>query len=119
MATSGTDRLRTTAAAISGVDVAVYRVPTEDCESDGTFTWDCTTLVIASVHAAGQSGLGYTYADASTGRLIEDVLSDAVVGLDVFDVPRIWTRMVQRVRNLGRPGISSMRSPRSTQRSGI
>lgn len=108
MPASATDRLRTATAAIRGVDVAVYRVPTEDVESDGTLFWDSTTLVVATVRAADQVGLGYTYADASTGRLIRDTLADAIIGLDAFDVPRLWTAVVRRIRNLGRPGISSM-----------
>lgn len=107
-ARAGLDPPRAAEAPISGVDVGVYRVPTEEPESDGTFTWDSTTLVVATVRGGGQSGLGYTYADTATARLIADALAAAVVGLDVFDVPRIWTAMVHRIRNLGRPGIASM-----------
>ena len=55
---AGLDRPRAAEAPISGVEVSVYRVPTEEPESDGTFTWDSTTLVVATVQGGGHSGLG-------------------------------------------------------------
>jgi hypothetical protein len=50
---------------ITGVDVRAYRIPTDQPESDGTFEWTATTIVVVHVEAAGSQGLGYTYADAS------------------------------------------------------
>src|SRR6185295_7111363 len=41
--------------------VSAFKVPTDAPESDGTFEWDATTLVV--VEADG--GLGWTYAPAS------------------------------------------------------
>ena len=102
------DPVHSVRAPISALDVSVLRVPTEEVESDGTLSWDSTTLVLATVHAAGRTGLGYTCADAATGRVIQDSLAETVIGLDAFDVPRVWTAMVHRIRNLGRPGIASM-----------
>jgi L-alanine-DL-glutamate epimerase-like enolase superfamily enzyme len=52
--------------------------------------------------------MGYGYADLSTAVLVEHVLADAIHGQDVMAVPRCWQRMVERTRNLGRPGIVSM-----------
>jgi L-alanine-DL-glutamate epimerase-like enolase superfamily enzyme len=62
------------------------------------------------VHAygGGEWGLGYTYADLATGKLIESKLSSIVQGLDSLDPPTAWSRMVRHIRNLGRPGIASM-----------
>ena len=102
------DPVHSLGAPISAVDVSVFRVPTAEAESDGTLSWDSTTLVLATVRAADRTGLGYTYADAATGAVIQDSLAEAVLGLDAFDVPRVWTAMVRRIRNLGRPGIASM-----------
>jgi L-alanine-DL-glutamate epimerase-like enolase superfamily enzyme len=90
------------------IDVAVYRIPTATPEADGTFAWDATTMVLVEARAAGMTGIGYTYADAATGRLIEDTLADVVCGRNVLDVPACWAAMVHQIRNLGRPGISSM-----------
>jgi len=88
--------------------VSVYTVPTETPESDGTLEWGSTTLVLVRAFAADVMGLGYTYADNSTGVLIHDLLARIVEGRDVMAVAACWEAMVRRTRNLGRPGIVSM-----------
>ena len=93
---------------IEGLDLAVYTVPTEEPESDGTLTWDETTVVVVAPRAAGVTGLGFSYATAACATLIYDVLTDAVVGADAMNVSSVWSDMVRRIRNLGRPGIASM-----------
>src|SRR5437588_8322258 len=52
--------------------------------------------------------VGYTYADPSTARLAASKLSGLVAGLDAMAPQAAWRKMVGQVRNLGRPGISSM-----------
>ncbi len=93
---------------IERIDVSAYVVPTDAPESDGTFAWDRTTLVVVEVSAGGRRGLGYTYADLATARLARDHLGPLVVGSDARDVPGAWLTMVRSIRNLGRPGVSSM-----------
>ncbi|HET9016811.1 MAG TPA: enolase C-terminal domain-like protein [Thermomicrobiaceae bacterium] len=93
---------------ITAIDVAVYRVPTDLPESDGTFAWNATTVVVVHAHAGDETGMGFTYADAATARLVQESLCDVVVGLDAMSVPAAWEAMVHAIRNLGRPGISSM-----------
>jgi L-alanine-DL-glutamate epimerase-like enolase superfamily enzyme len=95
-------------AAIESVEVAVYRVPTDLPEADGTFAWDSTTIVIVQIAAGGEKGMGYTYADAATARVIADLLADRIRGLDALDIPTAYQRMTHAIRNLGRPGICSM-----------
>jgi len=95
-------------APIDDVTVASYTVPTDAPESDGTMEWDRTTIVIATVHAAGQTGLGYTYADTPTASLIDDLLREVVMGMDAFSPQGAYMAMWRRIRNLGRPGICSM-----------
>jgi hypothetical protein len=58
-------------ALITASKVSIYTVPTDAPEADGTFAWDSTTMVLVQLEAAGKTGLGYTYADASAGKLIE------------------------------------------------
>lgn len=94
-------------ATIDRLSASPYRVPTESPESDGTISWDSTTLVLAEVAGGGQSGIGYSYADRSAADLIGRTLSRAVVGLDAMDVPRAWEAMRAESRNLGRPGVAS------------
>ena len=74
---------------IASLDVAAYRVPTDAPESDGTLEWDATTMVLVSVTAGGQTGIGYTYADVSAGRLIASVLTPLVAGRDAMEIPAI------------------------------
>lgn len=93
---------------IERVTVAAYTIPTEEPESDGTFEWDSTTIVVVHAHAAGRAGLGYTYADSSTACLVRDRLAGLVTGADAMDPTGSWRRMIRSVRNLGRPGIASM-----------
>ncbi|MGH7641077.1 MAG: enolase C-terminal domain-like protein [Candidatus Dormibacteria bacterium] len=93
---------------IEAVEVAVYTVPLAEPESDGTLTWSATTVVVARPRAGGRTGLGFTYATPACGRLIEDLLEPAVRGRDALDVAGAWGAMVRAIRNMGRPGISSM-----------
>jgi L-alanine-DL-glutamate epimerase-like enolase superfamily enzyme len=94
--------------AIERLDVSAYTVPSDSGESDGTYSWDKTTIVIAEATAGGKRGLGYTYADLSTAKLIQEMLANVVQGQDAMNVPACWLAMVQSIRNLGRPGIASM-----------
>jgi L-alanine-DL-glutamate epimerase-like enolase superfamily enzyme len=94
--------------AIERLDVSAYTVPTDFPESDGTITWDKTTMVLVEATAGGKRSVGYSYADTATARLINELLKDIVVGQDAMAVPGIWKQMVHAIRNLGRPGICSM-----------
>jgi L-alanine-DL-glutamate epimerase-like enolase superfamily enzyme len=96
------------APSVDGLDVAVYTVPTEEPESDGTLTWTETTVVVVEAHAGGETGLGFTYATGACATLIHEVFAEVVIGADPLDVPGAWAGMVGSIRNLGRPGISSM-----------
>ncbi|HVU69139.1 MAG TPA: enolase C-terminal domain-like protein [Ktedonobacteraceae bacterium] len=90
------------------LDVSVYTIPTDFPEADGTMSWDKTTVVLVEASAGGKRGLGYSYADLATARLIQEMLVDVVRGKDAMAVAGIWFDMVYAIRNLGRPGISSM-----------
>jgi L-alanine-DL-glutamate epimerase-like enolase superfamily enzyme len=94
-------------ARVESLRVAAYTIPTDFPESDGTFTWDSTTLVLVEASAAGRTGIGFTYAAAASAHLIRDQLAEAVQGCDALDVPAAWEVMVRAVRNLGRPGVAS------------
>jgi L-alanine-DL-glutamate epimerase-like enolase superfamily enzyme len=93
---------------IESVSARAYTVPTDAPESDGTLEWKSTTLVVASVEAAGQRSLGYTYADTATARLVNDKLAPLLEGRDALATGARWLDMVRAIRNLGRPGVASM-----------
>jgi L-alanine-DL-glutamate epimerase-like enolase superfamily enzyme len=99
--------VRSTSLPITDLAVLACTIPTDFPESDGTFEWTQTTIVIVEAEGGGHRGLGYTYAAAAAARLIDDMLGPVVRGMDCMDVPLIWSAMVKSVRNQGRPGIAS------------
>lgn len=95
-------------APIERVEAAAYRVPTDSPESDGTYAWTSTTMVVAQVVAGGQRGMGYSYGSEVMVPLIRGTLASRIVGMEALDITRAWNRMVYEVRNVGRPGIASL-----------
>jgi L-alanine-DL-glutamate epimerase-like enolase superfamily enzyme len=93
---------------ITKSEVKVYTVPTDAPEADGTFEWTSTTMVLVSLEAGGQQGIGYTYAEAATGKVAQSLLQKVVQGQDAFDSAAILQAMYHQVRNSGETGISSM-----------
>lgn len=93
---------------IDSLHASAYTIPTDFPESDGTIEWDKTTLILAEVKSGETAGLGYTYGDLSTAKLISGHLREVILGRDPMDTRGIWLAMAQSVRNIGRPGIASM-----------
>jgi L-alanine-DL-glutamate epimerase-like enolase superfamily enzyme len=93
---------------ITQAKVAVYTVPTDAPEADGTFSWNSTTMVLVSLEAGGKHGIGYTYADAATGKLVQALLDKVVHGADVFSQGAIRQALYRQVRNSGETGMTSM-----------
>jgi L-alanine-DL-glutamate epimerase-like enolase superfamily enzyme len=93
---------------VEQLEVAAYTIPTDAPEADGTLSWEETTIVVVHARAAGERGLGYTYADVSTAKLVESKLAGIVEGADALVPQAAWAAMVRETRNLGRPGITSM-----------
>ncbi|WP_432154654.1 enolase C-terminal domain-like protein [Streptomyces tricolor] len=91
--------------AVESVDTAVYTVPTDAPEADGTLAWDSTTLVLVTVRAGTTTGLGYTYAPAATAHVVRTLLAGTVTGRSAYDVPRAHELMCRAVRNAGLPGV--------------
>ncbi len=98
---------RSSDAPVSDVHAAAYRIPTDGPEADGTFSWDATTLIVVHVTAGDQSGLGYTYADASVAALAQTLARKTLEGRDGFDIPACHEAMQRAVRNFGRPGLAA------------
>jgi L-alanine-DL-glutamate epimerase-like enolase superfamily enzyme len=94
--------------AIEKIKVSAYKIPTDAHEADGTLDWDSTVLVLVESHGGGKIGLGYTYADLAVAQLINDQLAKVVINKNALAVKDCWIAMVKSIRNLGRPGISSM-----------
>lgn len=99
-------RVQSHAAKVEEVEASTYVVPTDRRESDGTFAWDRTTVVVVRVLGGGMEGLGWTFADASAASLATGPLARAVVGLDAAATSAAWSAMNRAVRNIGRPGLA-------------
>ncbi|HWD84286.1 MAG TPA: enolase C-terminal domain-like protein [Solirubrobacteraceae bacterium] len=99
---------RASEVSIQDLRVGAYEVPTDAPEADGTLSWDSTVIVVVEASAGESVGIGYTYADVSTAKLIDSKLAGIVHGLDAMAPQAAWRKMVGQVRNLGRPGVSSM-----------
>jgi L-alanine-DL-glutamate epimerase-like enolase superfamily enzyme len=92
---------------VESVRTRVYTIPTDKPEADGTFAWDSTTLVLTEIAGGGRTGMGYTYSDVSTAKLIDATLAPSLVGEDAWNIDALWLRMQRRVRNVGRSGIAA------------
>lgn len=93
---------------IRDVAVKVYKIPTDQPESDGTLKWSSTTMVVVELHAGNKTGLGYSYAHESTAKTIQTDLSELLVKRNVMDIPAIVADMKRVIRNQGMAGISMM-----------
>jgi L-alanine-DL-glutamate epimerase-like enolase superfamily enzyme len=92
---------------LEGLTAAAYRVPTQTPESDGTMSWNATTLIAAHVAAGGQVGFGYSYGSAAAVAVVRELLAPKVTGLDAFAIERAWVEMGRAVRNSGKPGVAA------------
>ncbi len=87
--------------------VSVFRLPTDQPESDGTARWDSTTIVIVELTAAGSTGLGYSYANAAAGHVAQELIQKVALGQNALDIPSVHSALDIEVRNWGRPGLVS------------
>lgn len=93
---------------IDAVDVAVYTVPTDALEADGTLAWDATTMILVRLRAGGAVGQGWTYGSAACATVVTEHLAPVLRGGNALDVPGAWSAMVRALRNVGRPGVAGM-----------
>jgi len=84
-----------------------YTIPTDAPESDGTFAWNSTTLVVVQLKAGDATGVGYTYSDQTAAPLVRSLLAEAVVGSNAFDIPSIFSKLRYLQRNYGREGLAA------------
>jgi L-alanine-DL-glutamate epimerase-like enolase superfamily enzyme len=92
---------------VTALETAVYVVPTDTPEADGTLTWDKTTIVLVKARAGDEEGLGWSYASAAAQTVITEMLADVVTGRGAFDIAGMAEAMARQVRNIGRPGVAA------------
>ena len=93
---------------VTALDTAVYVIPTDAPEADGTLAWDKTTMVAVTARAGGEQGLGWSYTSRAAAAVVGELLADTVTGRNAFDVAGAAEAMARQVRNVGRPGIAAM-----------
>jgi L-alanine-DL-glutamate epimerase-like enolase superfamily enzyme len=64
--------------------------------------------VLVEVDGGGKTGIGFSYADTATAKLIHGKLADIIIGRNALAVSDCRDAMITAIRNLGRPGICSM-----------
>jgi L-alanine-DL-glutamate epimerase-like enolase superfamily enzyme len=93
---------------VTALDAAVYIIPTDAPEADGTLAWDKTTMVLVTARAGGEQGIGWSYTSRAAAAVVGELLADTVTGRNAFDVSGAAEAMARQVRNVGRPGIAAM-----------
>jgi L-alanine-DL-glutamate epimerase-like enolase superfamily enzyme len=99
---------RVTGPEVTALDAAVYVIPTDAPEADGTLAWDKTTMMVVTAKAGNERGIGWSYTAAAAATLVGELLADVVTGRDAFDVAGTAEAMARQVRNVGRPGVAAM-----------
>lgn len=90
---------------VGRISASAYDIPTDAPEADGTLEWDSTTLIVVEIEGGGETGLGYTYSDASITALVEGKLSALIAAHSAFDIAGANVALWRGVRNLGRSGL--------------
>ena len=65
-------------------------------------------MVFVEIVGGGETGIGYTYADTATARVVREELSELLEGSDALETGERFAEMESRIRNLGREGITAM-----------
>ena len=93
---------------VTRLEASAYTVPTDRPESDGTFEWSETTLVLVEAHGGGETGLGWTYGLPAAAGIVADELADVVEGSDLALVGAAWLAMRSALRNSGYAGPAAL-----------
>jgi L-alanine-DL-glutamate epimerase-like enolase superfamily enzyme len=92
---------------IRKINARAFVIPTDRPESDGTLSWNKTTLIVVNITAGNIEGIGYTYADAVIAPLINNTLRDVIMASDAANIGSVTEALWVSVRNLGRRGIAA------------
>ena len=94
--------------AVDRITIHAFEIPTDAPESDATFAWEATTVVVVEVGCDGRWGLGYTYGPRAVASVIEHELREVVCGSDPLTPQRTWETMHAALRNAGQGGVGAM-----------
>jgi L-alanine-DL-glutamate epimerase-like enolase superfamily enzyme len=95
------------APALEGIETAVYVIPTDAPEADGTLAWDETTVVLVTVTAGGERGTRWTYAAAMAISAVDVALWDLKARLLGLPLADLLGRVREQVAAYGSGGFTS------------
>ncbi|MGN6799016.1 MAG: enolase C-terminal domain-like protein [Gaiellaceae bacterium] len=81
-------------------------MPADEVESDGTFEWTSTTIVVVEAGGGGRRGRGWTNAPEAAESGGRGTHAPIVEGRGLDDLGRLWLELGAALRNAGRPGIA-------------
>jgi hypothetical protein len=93
--------MTTDAPAVLGLETAVYVIPTDAPEADGTLAWDSTTMLLVTARGGGEQGIGWSYTAAAAQSVVTDVLAAVITGRSALDVTGAAQAMARAVRKSG------------------
>jgi L-alanine-DL-glutamate epimerase-like enolase superfamily enzyme len=93
---------------ITAGSVSFYTIPTDSPESDGTFDWTSTSMVLVQLECGAIRAFGYTYADHGTAAIADKLLKETVIGSDPYFHAATLQQMLRTIRNLGETGAAMM-----------
>lgn len=105
--TQSIEKLAIETLAIDTARISAFTIPTDQPESDGTATWDSTTVLVVELSARGTNGLGYAYCNLAAAYVAKELIEKHVVRANALDVGSIHSALDRQVRNWGRPGLVS------------
>jgi L-alanine-DL-glutamate epimerase-like enolase superfamily enzyme len=92
---------------INSVKTSIYKIPTNSPESDGTFEWHETTLVLVVVTAGNHTGLGFSYGHEAMSYVIHNTFAPLLKNGNPMDVTLLWEKMLEASRNIGSRGVAA------------
>jgi L-alanine-DL-glutamate epimerase-like enolase superfamily enzyme len=92
---------------IKNIKVSAFKIPTDYPESDGTFIWDSTTMILVEIDAGSKTGIGYTYTSEAAAQIIKNTFADILLNKNSLDIDLCWQEMIKAVRNMGSRGIAA------------
>ena len=94
---------------IASASISAFAVPTDGQpeETDGTASWNSTTIVVVELTAGDTTGLGYSYTHETAAIIAKQLVQKKIIGKGPFEIPALHADLDREVRNWGRPGLVS------------
>ena len=94
---------------ITSGSISAFTVPTDGQpeETDGTASWNSTTILLVELTAGNTTGLGYSYTNEAAAIIAKQLVQKKIIGKGPFEIPTLHADLDREARNWGRPGLVS------------